>query len=124
MLIPLDDGTVCERTLVRRPTARAAGRNISGAEHGARLPSRLVFTGSLVGIYTAPEAGAPLTPSSEVSAVAGSGLGGDRYADQTGHYSARGGEGREVTLIEREVIAAANDEYELALAEHEPRRTS
>ncbi len=39
-------------------------------------------------------------------AVAGSGLEGDRYAAGTGTFSPKGGDGRELTLIEGEVLDA------------------
>jgi MOSC domain-containing protein YiiM len=38
-------------------------------------------------IYTAPAAGAPMQRHSEIIAIAGLGLTGDRYADGTGYYS-------------------------------------
>ena len=81
-----------------------------------------MFTGRLVGIYTASATAAPLAAHTEIDAIEGSGLAGDRYADGTGIYSARGGDGRQVTLVEREVIAAVNDECGVELAEHETRR--
>jgi MOSC domain-containing protein YiiM len=46
----------------------------------------------------------------EVAAVAGSGLVGDRYATAAGTFSGNPGGGREVTLIAREGIDAANAE--------------
>src|SRR6478672_2032156 len=81
-----------------------------------------MFTGKLVGIYTTSEAGKPLEPSTEVRAIEGAGLEGDRYASASGTYSDRAGPHRQVTLIEREVIANVNDENGVALAENETRR--
>ena len=81
-----------------------------------------MFTGRLVGIYTTAEAGAALAPSTEVRAIEGDGLEGDRYASKVGTYSGRAGPHREVTFIEREVIAAVVDEAGVELAEHETRR--
>ncbi len=80
-----------------------------------------MFSGRIVGIYTAPAAGTPMVGHDEVRAIAGVGLDGDRYAAGTGKYSDRG-DRRDVTLIEREAIAGAGIEYELELAEHETRR--
>lgn len=80
-----------------------------------------MFSGRIVGIYTAPAAGAPTVGHDDVRAIAGVGLDGDRYAAGTGKYSDRG-DRRDVTLIEREAIAGAGIEYELELAEHETRR--
>ncbi len=53
-------------------------------------------------------------------AIAGVGLEGDRYATQTGEFSDREGGGRQVTLIAREAITAANEQ--VMLAEGETRR--
>jgi MOSC domain-containing protein YiiM len=81
-----------------------------------------VFTGKLVGIYTTPEPGKPLEANAELQAIEGVGLEGDRYAVETGTYSNRPGSHRQVTLVEREVIAAVNGEAGVELGEHETRR--
>jgi MOSC domain-containing protein YiiM len=81
-----------------------------------------MFVGRLVGIYTTREAAKPLEPHTEVRAVEGAGLEGDRYATGSGTYSDRVGPHREVTLIEREVIASVNGESGVELGEHETRR--
>jgi MOSC domain-containing protein YiiM len=79
------------------------------------------MTGKLVAIYTTPDAGAPMESHDEVAAVAGAGLAGDRYTAGAGTFSDRAGEGREVTLIAREGIDAANDEG-VTIEPHETRR--
>jgi len=79
------------------------------------------MTGTLVAIYTTPDAGAPMEAREEVAAVAGSGLVGDRYAASEGTFSGREGGGREVTLIAREGIEAANREG-VTIEPHETRR--
>jgi MOSC domain-containing protein YiiM len=58
---------------------------------------------------------------SELRAVAGVGLDGDRYAAKVGTFSEREGGGREVTLIEREAVTAANEKG-VTIGEHETRR--
>lgn len=61
----------------------------------------------VVGIYTAAGAGAPMQFRSEVRAVPGRGLEGDRYFEDNGRFSAQALPGREITeltLIESEVI--------------------
>jgi MOSC domain-containing protein YiiM len=73
--------------------------------------------GHLVGIYTATKAGAPMASHAEVRAVAGVGLEGDRYATKTGEFSEREGGGRQVTLIAREAITAANEQVEIGEGE-------
>lgn len=77
--------------------------------------------GRLVAIYTSTEGGAPMDVHDELRAIAGFGLAGDRYATKTGEYSDREGRGREVTLIAREGIAAANGQG-VSIGEHETRR--
>jgi len=77
--------------------------------------------GRLVGIYTAESGGKPMEPHDAVRALAGVGLEGDRYATKTGEFSEREGGGREVTLIAREAIAAANAS-DVMIGEHETRR--
>ena len=77
--------------------------------------------GRVVAIYTTPEAGAPMKANTEIAARVAEGLVGDRYAAKIGTYSGRSDNGREVTLIAREAIAAVNAEG-TALAEEETRR--
>jgi MOSC domain-containing protein YiiM len=83
-----------------------------------------MFEGTLVAIYTSPSAGEPMDSRDEVRAVEGVGLEGDRYAltVRTGKFSNREGTGRQVTLIEREAVAAANAEAHLELSEGDTRR--
>jgi MOSC domain-containing protein YiiM len=81
-----------------------------------------MFSGKLVGIYTTSEAGKPLEPSTELRAIEGVGLEGDRYASGAGTFSNRVGPDRQVTFVEREVIANVNDENGVELAENETRR--
>jgi MOSC domain-containing protein YiiM len=81
-----------------------------------------MFTGRLVGIYTTGEAAKPMEASAEVRAIEGVGLDGDRYALQAGTYSERPGPHRQVTFVEREVIANVNDESGVELGENETRR--
>jgi MOSC domain-containing protein YiiM len=60
----------------------------------------------------------------EIAGVAGRGLEGDRYSTRQGHYSERPspGGGRELTLIEGEVLEALAAERGIELAPHECRR--
>jgi MOSC domain-containing protein YiiM len=80
------------------------------------------FDGSLVAIYVTPDEGEPMEARDEVQALAGKGLDGDRYAIEAGKYSGTKVGKRAVTLIEREAIAGARDEYGIELAEQETRR--
>jgi MOSC domain-containing protein YiiM len=78
------------------------------------------MSGRLVAIYTAVAEGAPMDAHEELRAVAGQGLEGDRYATETGTFSDGEKGGRQVTLIAREAVAAANEQ--VPLGEHETRR--
>jgi len=63
------------------------------------------WRGSVQSVYIAGSAGSPMQSVAEVRAVPGRGLEGDRYFSGDGYYSDRPSVGgREVTLIEREVI--------------------
>jgi len=63
--------------------------------------------GSVVSIHVALEASAPMQSRSEVRAIPGRGLDGDRYFAGKGFYSEKPSYGgREVTLIEMEAIEA------------------
>jgi MOSC domain-containing protein YiiM len=73
--------------------------------------------GHLVAIYTATEGGKPMDSLTAVRAIAGVGLEGDRYATKTGEFSDREGGGRQVTLIAREAITAANEQVEIGEGE-------
>jgi len=60
--------------------------------------------------------------SPAVTAIAGRGLEGDRYCNQSGTYSGHPGSGREITLIESEAIEALAREYDVQLAPGSARR--
>lgn len=83
-----------------------------------------MFEGSVVAIFVAPAAGAPMEARDAVDAITGVGLAGDRYAATVGTYSGHRlpDDQRAVTLIEREAIAAVRSETGLALDEAETRR--
>ncbi len=66
-----------------------------------------MWQGHVVSIHIAPEASAKMETVTEVRAVPGRGLEGDRYFKGTGFYSPRPSHGgREVTLIEIESVEA------------------
>lgn len=80
------------------------------------------FVGRIVGIYVAPEAGKPMEERTDVRAIAGTGLEGDRYALGIGTYSKNKHGRRALTLIEREAVEAVRREYDVELHECETRR--
>jgi hypothetical protein len=66
-----------------------------------------MWEGNVVSIHVAAEASAPMQSITEVRALPGRGLEGDRYFAGTGFYSQRSSYGgREVTLIEMEAVEA------------------
>ena len=64
----------------------------------------MLNNGTVVSIYIAAGAAAPMKEVAEARAVAGKGLEGDRYFSETGTYSHQQGSSRHVTLIEIEAI--------------------
>ncbi len=81
-----------------------------------------MFEGRVVAMFTAPAEGAPMEAHDTVEALAGIGLEGDRYAIETGKFSATKVGKRAITLIEREAITAANEASGLGIEERETRR--
>ena len=66
-----------------------------------------MWEGTVVSIHVAPEASAPMQSITEVRALPGRGLEGDRYLAGTGFYSKTSSHGgREVTLVEIEAVEA------------------
>ena len=84
--------------------------------------SSITWRGVVSAIHVTQEAAGPMVPVSEVRAVPGRGLDGDRYFHQTGTYSSRPGPGREVTLIEAESVDALGREAGILLAPGASRR--
>lgn len=90
-----------------------------------------MWQGSVVSLHIAPEASAKMQSVTEVRAVPGRGLEGDRYFAGTGFYSQRPSHGgREVTLIEveavmgldRGVLSAKGDRLGIKLSPADTRR--
>ncbi len=76
-----------------------------------------MWDGRVVSLHLAAEASAPMQTVTEVRAIPGRGLEGDRYFTGTGFYSKRpSAGGREVTLIEMESVEAL-DGIKLAAAD-------
>jgi len=80
-------------------------------------------SGTVLGIYTAPAAGAPMVSRERVPVVAGRGLEGDRYFDGRGYYSQVPPlTGRRLTLIAAEALDALTAETGIVLGADECRR--
>lgn len=74
------------------------------------------WQGSVVAIFIAPTAGAPMISNLETTAITRRGLAGDRYATGDGYYSWAAGPLREVSLIEEEVLQRVRYDHNLDLA--------
>ena len=82
----------------------------------------MIGNGNVVSIHVAASAAAPMKTVTEIRAVAGKGLEGDRYFSQAGTYSYQHGSSRHVTLIEIEASEAVKRDYGIELAAGESRR--
>src|ERR1700674_2175894 len=80
-----------------------------------------MFEGTVVSINIAPEAEAPMQSVSEVRAVPGRGLEGDRYFDNKGTFS-KPKPDRDLTLIEAEAIEAMKHELDVDYGLSDSRR--
>lgn len=74
-----------------------------------------MLVGHVEAIFTASAAGAAPVPRARVIATPGHGLDGDRYAAGIGHWSPDKNVGRDLTLIEAEVIDSLRNELGLAI---------
>jgi MOSC domain-containing protein YiiM len=75
----------------------------------------MLTTSAVVSLHIAASAAAPMRAVSEVRAVPGRGLEGDRYFSGLGTYSNDPGTGRHVTLIEIEAVEALQRDYDVEL---------
>ena len=80
------------------------------------------FSGEVVAIHVAPEAGEPMEAVERVHARVGRGVDGARYATAAGTYSERETPGRQVTLIEVEALEAIEREQGIRVSAAESRR--
>jgi MOSC domain-containing protein YiiM len=79
-------------------------------------------TGTLTGIFVASSAEAPMVSVSEIRAIPGRGLEGDRYFHAAGTFSRGHEPDSELTLVEAEAIEALAREHSLVLEPADPRR--
>jgi MOSC domain-containing protein YiiM len=80
-----------------------------------------MWQGTVESIHIATRAAKPTQSVTEIRALPGKGLEGDRYATQQGTFSKPKPE-HELTLIEAEAIEAASRDYQVQLAPGEARR--
>jgi MOSC domain-containing protein YiiM len=82
---------------------------------------RPINAGVVVAIHIGATRLEPMMAAGEVTAIAGAGLEGDRYARERGSFSKRL-PNNQVTLIETEALEAAERDYKLGLSAAESRR--
>ncbi len=87
--------------------AVAAAYVVAAHEPSARVVARPVVAGVVEHVLIAPAAEAPMVAADAVPAVPGRGLEGDRYHDGAGTFSPRGGNGREITLVDAAALEDA-----------------
>ena len=81
-----------------------------------------MLQGKVVSIHVATAGAAQMKSVTNVLAVLGKGLEGDRYANKLGTYSSESGSGRDVTLIECEAVEALKRDYHVELDAGQSRR--
>lgn len=86
-----------------------AGFVVAALAPAAGTPARAanLEPGTVTAIVVAPDAGAPAIEVRSALAIAGRGLEGDRYAAGRGTFSPGTGYGRDLTLVEEELLAAS-----------------
>ncbi|WP_372790681.1 MOSC domain-containing protein [Paraconexibacter sp.] len=110
---PAPAGIIWDPLRPTRPDGPAEGL-LAGFVVAALVPglptppgASIAEPGSVTAIVLAPDAGAPAVEVARARAVAGRGLEGDRYAVGRGTFSRGAGYGRELTLVEEELLGAA-----------------
>lgn len=88
-------------------------------EHAA---GDIVWRGAVRGLHLAPRSFLPMCNCDELTLIAGHGVEGDRYAKQTGFYSDKPEEGRQLTLFEEETLEALERDHGIELKPEEHRR--
>ena len=79
-------------------------------------------TGSVVALFMVDRMSAPMKQVEQFIALAGRGIEGARYFLGTGTYSKKPEPGRQVTLIESEVLEALKDRFGITVKPEESRR--
>ncbi len=82
----------------------------------------MIETGRVVAVFMVDRRAAPMQEVTQLNALAGRGIEGDRYFLGTGTYSKKPEPGRQVTLISSEVLASLRDEFDIIVKPEESRR--
>ena len=84
--------------------------------------SEPIWRGSLLHIFIADKASAPMRELAEANLISDYGIEGDRYATNLGTYSVKPNPDRQVTLIESEALEALQRDYGIKFDPQETRR--
>ena len=82
----------------------------------------MIGTGIVIALFTVDRRAAPMKKVEQLYALAGRGIEGDRYLRGTGTYSKKPEPGRQVTLIQSEVLESLKDNFEITVKPEESRR--
>lgn len=80
------------------------------------------WAGQVICLASCPRAYLPMRSFDELTLIAGKGIEGDRYCNETGYYSNKPEEGRQVTLFEVETLQALKREFDIDLSPLDHRR--
>lgn len=86
------------------------------------LPTQSRFVGQIVALHFCPRAFLPMRSAPSLTLLAGQGVEGDRYCLDSGFYSHKPEEGRQVTLFEIETLEALQRDHNILLLPEEHRR--
>lgn len=82
----------------------------------------MTWTGSIVGLHLTPRSFLPMRSVEQLELVKAVGITGDRYSTDSGFYSDRPEEGRQITFFEVETLEALKRDHDIDLAPEEHRR--
>ncbi len=80
------------------------------------------WTGTIEGLHLVPRSFLPMRTVETLNLIEGVGIEGDRYSTESGFYSDRPEEGRQVTLFEAETLDALLRDHKITLAPEKHRR--
>ncbi|WP_061029232.1 MOSC domain-containing protein [Bradyrhizobium sp. CCH5-F6] len=86
------------------------------------MPSAPTWIGVVRHLHLTPRASLPMRAQDSLTLIAGKGIVGDRYTNETGYYSERPEEGRQITLFEEETLEALRRDHGIDLFPAEHRR--
>lgn len=82
----------------------------------------MTWTGTVEGLHVVPRSFLPMRDAERLTLIEGVGIRGDRYSTESGFYSDRPEEGRQVTLFEAETLDALLRDHRIVLAPSQHRR--